>query len=98
MSLPVTEQEPDLGWALPTISSHCSLMSTNFSPLAARRGKNRTLDTAKPALLQLSEHLLTHYNKGVRPVRDWRTTTNVAIDVMVYAILNVVSALLPQQV
>lgn len=27
-------------------------------------------------------------------MRDWRTTTNVAIDLMVYAILSVVSPLL----
>ncbi|KYO42650.1 5-hydroxytryptamine receptor 3A [Alligator mississippiensis] len=72
-------------WALLTLA----LAAFELQSEAARRGKNRTLDTAKPALLQLSEHLLTHYNKGVRPVRDWRTTTNVAIDVMVYAILNV---------
>uniref|UniRef100_A0A8C4YBY4 5-hydroxytryptamine receptor 3A n=1 Tax=Gopherus evgoodei TaxID=1825980 RepID=A0A8C4YBY4_9SAUR len=48
-----------------------------------------TLNSAKPALLQLSDYLLTHYRKGVRPVQDWRRTTNVAIDVMVYAILSV---------
>uniref|UniRef100_A0A8C4YD04 5-hydroxytryptamine receptor 3A n=1 Tax=Gopherus evgoodei TaxID=1825980 RepID=A0A8C4YD04_9SAUR len=55
----------------------------------ARKGNNRTLNSAKPALLQLSDYLLTHYRKGVRPVQDWRRTTNVAIDVMVYAILSV---------
>uniref|UniRef100_A0A8C3XT68 5-hydroxytryptamine receptor 3A n=1 Tax=Chelydra serpentina TaxID=8475 RepID=A0A8C3XT68_CHESE len=60
-----------------------------FSPLAARKGNNRTLNSAKPALLQLSDYLMTHYRKGVRPVQDWRRTTNVAIDVMVYAILSV---------
>ncbi|NXE55555.1 5HT3A protein, partial [Casuarius casuarius] len=43
----------------------------------------------KPTLLRLADHLLADYEKGVRPVRDWRTTTNVAIDVMVYAILGV---------
>nr|XP_025963249.1 5-hydroxytryptamine receptor 3A [Dromaius novaehollandiae] len=43
----------------------------------------------KPTLLRLAHHLLAHYEKGVRPVRDWRTTTNVAIDVMVYAVLSV---------
>ncbi|NXT21205.1 5HT3A protein, partial [Syrrhaptes paradoxus] len=42
-----------------------------------------------PALCRLSRYLLSHYQKGVRPVRDWRTTTTVAIDVMVYAILSV---------
>lgn len=49
----------------------------------------------EPALRRLSHSLLAHYQKGTRPVRDWRTTTNVAIDLMVYAILSVVSPLLP---
>ncbi|NXV79319.1 5HT3A protein, partial [Atlantisia rogersi] len=42
-----------------------------------------------PALRRLSHYLLAHYQKGTRPVWDWRTTTNVAIDLMVYAILSV---------
>ncbi|XP_066837386.1 5-hydroxytryptamine receptor 3A [Anser cygnoides] len=46
-------------------------------------------DSDAPALLRLSDSLLAHYRKGTRPVRDWRTTTTVAIDVMVYAILSV---------
>lgn len=50
-------------------------------------------DPSTPALLRLSDTLLAHYRRGVRPVRDWRTTTTVAIDVMVYAILSVVSLL-----
>uniref|UniRef100_A0A8C3QMQ4 5-hydroxytryptamine receptor 3A n=1 Tax=Cyanoderma ruficeps TaxID=181631 RepID=A0A8C3QMQ4_9PASS len=44
---------------------------------------------SNPALRRLSHSLLAHYQKGTRPVRDWRTTTNVAIDLMVYAILSV---------
>ncbi|MFT7818584.1 5-hydroxytryptamine receptor 3A-like [Arapaima gigas] len=40
-------------------------------------------------LVRLSEYLSAGYKKGVRPVRDWRQTTMVAIDLMVYAILNV---------
>uniref|UniRef100_U3I4F6 5-hydroxytryptamine receptor 3A n=1 Tax=Anas platyrhynchos platyrhynchos TaxID=8840 RepID=U3I4F6_ANAPP len=46
-------------------------------------------DPDTPALLRLSDSLLAHYKKSTRPVRDWRTTTTVAIDVMVYAILSV---------
>lgn len=49
------------------------------------------LEPSEPALRRLAHHLLAHYQKGTRPVRDWRTTTNVAIDLMVYAILSVVS-------
>lgn len=54
-------------------------------------------EPVEPALRRLSHYLLTPYQKGTRPVRDWRTTTNVAIDLMVYAILSVVSPLLPSQ-
>jgi len=49
-------------------------------------------NASRPALLRLSDHLLANYKKGVRPVRDWRTPTTVSIDVIVYAILSVVSA------
>ncbi|XP_057676427.1 5-hydroxytryptamine receptor 3A [Corythoichthys intestinalis] len=40
-------------------------------------------------LVRLSEFLSAGYKKGVRPVKDWRTSTLVAIDLMVYSILNV---------
>ncbi|OCT72556.1 hypothetical protein XELAEV_18035536mg [Xenopus laevis] len=45
--------------------------------------------SSKPALLRLSDHLMEGYKKGVRPVQNWRQTTTVYIDVMVYAILGV---------
>ncbi|XP_078282778.1 5-hydroxytryptamine receptor 3A [Rhinoraja longicauda] len=41
------------------------------------------------SFLELSNYLMANYSKAVRPVRDWRRTTTVAIDLMVYAILNV---------
>ncbi|XP_074416961.1 5-hydroxytryptamine receptor 3A [Larus michahellis] len=63
------------------------LASALQSP-GTRRG-GRTPEPAEPALRRLSHSLLAHYQKGTRPVRDWRTTTNVAIDLMVYAILSV---------
>lgn len=53
----------------------------------ATQARNTTL----PALLRLSDHLLTNYKKAVRPVRDWRKPTTVSIDVIMYAILSVVS-------
>lgn len=46
---------------------------------------------ANATLVRLSEFLGAGYKKGVRPVKDWRTSTIVAIDLMVYSILNVVS-------
>uniref|UniRef100_A0A8C4U3X2 5-hydroxytryptamine receptor 3A n=1 Tax=Falco tinnunculus TaxID=100819 RepID=A0A8C4U3X2_FALTI len=52
-----------------------------------------TPEPAEPALRRLSHYLLSHYQKSTRPVHDWRTTTNVAIDLMVYAILSVVRTL-----
>lgn len=45
---------------------------------------------ANATLVRLSEFLSAGYKKGVRPVKDWRTSTIVAIDLMVYSILNVV--------
>lgn len=41
--------------------------------------------------MRLAEFLSVGYKKGVRPVKDWNTPTNVEIDLMVYSILNVVS-------
>ncbi|NXF09272.1 5HT3A protein, partial [Smithornis capensis] len=57
-------------------------------PAGTQRG-GETPEPSEPALRRLSHYLLAHYQKGTRPVRDWRTTTNVAIDLMVYAILSV---------
>lgn len=45
---------------------------------------------ANATLVRLAEFLSTGYKKGVRPVKDWTQSTMVAIDVMVYSILNVV--------
>uniref|UniRef100_A0A2K6SAZ8 5-hydroxytryptamine receptor 3A n=2 Tax=Saimiri boliviensis TaxID=27679 RepID=A0A2K6SAZ8_SAIBB len=56
---------------------------------ARRTGGVQGRNTTKPALLRLSDYLLTNYKKGVRPVRDWRKPTTISIDVIVYAILNV---------
>ncbi|KAI5096605.1 5-hydroxytryptamine receptor 3A-like isoform X1 [Silurus meridionalis] len=44
---------------------------------------------ANATLVRLSEYLSAGYKKGVRPVKDWRDSTMVAIDLMVYSILNV---------
>ncbi|XP_072472929.1 5-hydroxytryptamine receptor 3A [Notamacropus eugenii] len=61
-----------------------------LGPCEARRKQNtKAANNTKPALLQLSDHLLTHYKKSVRPVTDWRKPTTVSIDVMIYAILSV---------
>ncbi|XP_046899121.1 5-hydroxytryptamine receptor 3A [Hypomesus transpacificus] len=50
---------------------------------------NNTGRFANATLVRLSEFLSAGYKKGVRPVRDWRQSTMVAIDLMVYSILNV---------
>ncbi|XP_053126153.1 5-hydroxytryptamine receptor 3A isoform X2 [Hemicordylus capensis] len=65
------------------------LFPATLQSKASQKVANKTVNSSKPALLQLSDYLLTNYKKGVRPVRNWRTTTNVAIDFMVYAILSV---------
>lgn len=51
---------------------------------------NNTGRFANATLVRLNEFLSAGYKKGVRPVRNWRQSTTVAIDLMVYAILNVV--------
>ncbi|XP_048836420.1 5-hydroxytryptamine receptor 3A-like isoform X2 [Brienomyrus brachyistius] len=40
-------------------------------------------------LVRLSEYLSDGYKTGVRPVTDWKRSTMVSIDLMVYAILSV---------
>uniref|UniRef100_A0A8C5PW07 5-hydroxytryptamine receptor 3A n=1 Tax=Leptobrachium leishanense TaxID=445787 RepID=A0A8C5PW07_9ANUR len=42
-----------------------------------------------PAHVNLSLHLMTNYNKGLRPVKSLSTTTTVYIDIILYAILGV---------
>ncbi|XP_050766979.1 5-hydroxytryptamine receptor 3A-like [Gymnogyps californianus] len=74
--------------ALGALLALLPLASTLQSQAGYRRG-GRTPEPAEPALRRLSHYLLARYQKGTRPVRDWRTTTDVAIDLMVYAILSV---------
>ncbi|XP_068274385.1 5-hydroxytryptamine receptor 3A-like isoform X1 [Nyctibius grandis] len=64
------------------------LLAPTLQSPGTRRG-GHTPEPPEPALRRLSHYLLADYQKGTRPVRDWRTTTNVAIDLMVYAILSV---------
>ncbi|KAI2651354.1 5-hydroxytryptamine receptor 3A [Labeo rohita] len=56
---------------------------------AVKKLGNNTGRFANATLVRLNEFLSAGYKKGVRPVRDWRQSTTVAIDLMVYAILNV---------
>ncbi|KAL7853894.1 hypothetical protein AOLI_G00207380 [Acnodon oligacanthus] len=57
-------------------------------PALKKLGSN-TGRFANVTLVRLSEFLSAGYKKGVRPVKDWRDSTMVAIDLMVYSILNV---------
>ncbi|XP_075134136.1 5-hydroxytryptamine receptor 3A-like [Leptodactylus fuscus] len=45
--------------------------------------------TRKPTLLRLHDHLTEGYNKGMRPVHNWRDEVVVYIDMVIYAILGV---------
>ncbi|XP_059397996.1 5-hydroxytryptamine receptor 3A-like [Carassius carassius] len=56
---------------------------------SVKKLSNNTGRFANATLVRLNEFLSAGYKKGVRPVRDWRKSTTVAIDLMVYAILNV---------
>lgn len=53
--------------------------------------KHNTGLFANATLVRLSEYLSAGYKKGVRPVHNWRNCTMMAIDLMVYSILSVVS-------
>ncbi|PNI40586.1 HTR3A isoform 3 [Pan troglodytes] len=66
-----------------------ALLALLLPTLLAQGEARRSRNTTRPALLRLSDYLLTNYRKGVRPVRDWRKPTTISIDVIVYAILNV---------
>lgn len=65
-------------------------LSCQCSPFPVKKLGSSTGRFANATLVRLSEFLSAGYKKGVRPVKDWRTSTIVAIDLMVYSILNVV--------
>ncbi|XP_054031970.1 5-hydroxytryptamine receptor 3A [Dryobates pubescens] len=83
----ITAMTPTTPIALGVLLALLPLAST-LQSRGTRRG-DLTPEPAEPALHRLSHYLLAHYQKGTRPVQDWRKTTNVAIDLMVYAILSV---------
>lgn len=61
-------------------------------PFSVKKSGSSSGRFSNATLVRLSEFLSAGYKKGVRPVRDWRTSTTVAIDLMVYSILNVVGS------
>ncbi|KAM4619761.1 5-hydroxytryptamine receptor 3A [Polymixia lowei] len=58
-------------------------------PCTVKKLGSNTGRFANATLVRLSEFLSAGYKKGVRPVNDWRQSTTVAIDLIVYSILNV---------
>ncbi|XP_016332759.1 5-hydroxytryptamine receptor 3A-like [Sinocyclocheilus anshuiensis] len=67
----------------------CVCMYVAVVACSVKKLSNNTGRFANATLVRLNEFLSAGYKKGVRPVRDWRQSTTVAIDLMVYAILNV---------
>uniref|UniRef100_A0A8C7IX12 5-hydroxytryptamine receptor 3A n=1 Tax=Oncorhynchus kisutch TaxID=8019 RepID=A0A8C7IX12_ONCKI len=63
-------------------------------PLVKKLGNNPGR-FANATLVRLSEYLSAGYKKGVRPVRNWRNCTMVAIDLMVgsYTILVIINTI-----
>ncbi|OCT72559.1 5-hydroxytryptamine receptor 3A [Xenopus laevis] len=51
--------------------------------------ENRSSNSFKSASLQLYDQLFKGYQKDIRPVKNWADPTIVAIDITIYAILNV---------
>ncbi|KAI3373958.1 hypothetical protein L3Q82_022523, partial [Scortum barcoo] len=73
-----------------TESALTSIKTLDFiNPSGVKKLGSNTGRFANATLVRLSEFLSAGYKKGVRPVKDWRTSTIVAIDLMVYSILNV---------
>lgn len=62
------------------------------NPSSVKKSGSSSGRFSNATLVRLSEFLSAGYKKGVRPVKDWRTSTSVAIDLMVYSILNVVGS------
>ncbi|KAM9728249.1 5-hydroxytryptamine receptor 3A [Menidia menidia] len=67
----------------------CLLIHGTSRACSVKKLGSSTGRFANATLVRLSEFLSAGYKKGVRPVKDWRTSTIVAIDLMVYSILNV---------
>ncbi|XP_065143004.1 5-hydroxytryptamine receptor 3A [Paramisgurnus dabryanus] len=67
----------------------CVFMCGAAFACSGKKTENNTGRFANATLVRLSDLLSAGYKKGVRPVRDWRSSTTVSIDLMVYAILNV---------
>uniref|UniRef100_A0A6I8S112 5-hydroxytryptamine receptor 3A n=2 Tax=Xenopus tropicalis TaxID=8364 RepID=A0A6I8S112_XENTR len=51
--------------------------------------ENCSSNSSNSPSLELYNHLLKGYEKGLRPVKNWRNVTTVYIDVVVYAVLKV---------
>ncbi|XP_051533448.1 5-hydroxytryptamine receptor 3A-like [Myxocyprinus asiaticus] len=71
-------------WTALCVSMYGAAMACSVKKLGSNSGR-----FANATLVRLNEFLSVGYKKGVRPVRNWRKSTTVAIDLMVYAILNV---------
>ncbi|XP_044133590.1 5-hydroxytryptamine receptor 3A-like [Bufo gargarizans] len=56
---------------------------------ANKRTAHENSSTLKASHARLIDHLMHGYNKGVRPVQDWRKATDVYVDLFIYAILAV---------
>ncbi|XP_066502570.1 5-hydroxytryptamine receptor 3A [Hoplias malabaricus] len=71
-------------WTVLSICMHGTVRTCSVKKLGSNTSR-----FANATLVRLSEFLSAGYKKGVRPVKDWRNSTMVAIDLMVYSILNV---------
>lgn len=69
-----------------------SLVNLARIPFSVKKSGSSAGRFSNATLVRLSDFLSSGYKKGVRPVRDWRTSTTVAIDLMVYSILSVVGS------
>ncbi|XP_040182595.1 5-hydroxytryptamine receptor 3A-like [Rana temporaria] len=60
-----------------------------INDLQAKAQQSNGSYLTKPTLIRLSDHLMEGYKKGTRPVHNWRNTTIVDIEIVIFAILGV---------
>ncbi|XP_075045724.1 5-hydroxytryptamine receptor 3A-like [Mixophyes fleayi] len=85
VALPVTEKFKLLTSILKEIVS----IKDQVKNITDQTKESPGLKTNKSTTVGLLEHLMDGYNKGVRPVKNWRKPTTVYIEISIYTILGV---------
>ncbi|OCT72562.1 hypothetical protein XELAEV_18035542mg [Xenopus laevis] len=74
------------------VQAYHTTLTSDGEPMVDLLTENRSSNSFKSASLQLYDQLFKGYQKDIRPVKNWADPTIVAIDITIYAILNVVKS------